>query len=111
MHKKAKISLVENIMAVINEIIGEFPKLPNCITEMPLNGTEEEDDVMIKNLEDYYHALAELVGGHSKTKEGKIILNHNKVPDFQGYPPLEDIYKQFKEETDVNPEDPSKMKT
>ncbi|MFT5641067.1 MAG: hypothetical protein ACI9DJ_002991 [Algoriphagus sp.] len=93
MHKKAKIALVENIMAVINEIIGEFPKLPNCITKMPLNGAEEEDDVMIKNLEDYYHALAEVLGKYSKTQEEKVTLNHNKEPDFQGYPPLEGIYQ------------------
>jgi len=66
MHNKSKIELEENILAIINRISDEYPELSKYIPEMPLNGTEE-DDVMIKNLEDYHHTLEDLVHKYAKT--------------------------------------------
>ena len=40
--------------------------------------------------------------------------DHNKkeqLPDSLNYPPNEDIYRQFKKEEDVDPENPTRMKT
>ncbi|MNF27747.1 hypothetical protein D3C84_84080 [compost metagenome] len=34
----------------------------------------------------------------------------NKIPDSLLYPPSEDIYSQFKKESEIDPEDPSKKK-
>jgi hypothetical protein len=96
---------VLNLGVIQNKTLGE-----GIHFKTPVSQPSTTNYVMIKSLEDYYHALAELVGKYSKTQEGKVTLNHNKEPDFQGYPPLEDIYQQFKKGTDVSPEDPSKMK-
>lgn len=43
-----------------------------------------------------------------KRKPGK--KDKNKLPDSLLYPPSEDIYSQFKKESDIDPEDISKNK-
>ena len=43
-----------------------------------------------------------------KRKPGK--KDKNKLPDSLLYPPSEDIYSQFKKESDIDPEDISKKK-
>jgi hypothetical protein len=46
----------------------------------------------------------------SDDKAAKIVDEKSKVPDSLIYPPSEDIYKQFRKESDINPEDISKKK-
>lgn len=43
-----------------------------------------------------------------KRKPGK--KDKNTIPDFLQYPPSEDIYTQFKKESDIDPENISKNK-
>ncbi len=45
-----------------------------------------------------------------KDKKSKSEDEENKVPDSLLYPPSEDIYKQFRKESDINPEDITKKK-
>ena len=50
---------------------------------------------------------------NDKFSSAKVKLDHDKVdevPDSLLYPPSEDIYNQFKKESDIDPEDISKNK-
>jgi hypothetical protein len=107
---KTKLELEQKIIDITLLIQNEFPELSKYISEMPSNNSEE-DEITIKTLEKYFDSLEELIANYAKTHEGKITLKDNKELDLQEYPPSEDIYEQFKEETDVNPEEPSKKKT
>lgn len=65
---KTKKELEEHISNIIVKIHGEYPELSKYIIEMPLTGTENESGI-IKNLENYYHSLEELVAKYAKTHE------------------------------------------
>ncbi len=109
---KTKIELEENIMNILDKIHGEFPELSKYITEMPLMRAESEE-VVIRNLKDYYDSLEGLVAKYSKTHLETIVRKEDKTPEVTGYPiypPSEDIYEQLKEETEIDPEDLSKKK-
>ena len=110
---KTKIALEQKIMNITAAIHKEYPELSKYISEMPANNAEEEE-INIKTLENYYHSLEELVDKYAKTHLKTIDQEDNRTHELSGYPlypPSEDIYRQFKEKSDVNPEDISKKKT
>ncbi|MFD2907861.1 hypothetical protein ACFSX9_03840 [Flavobacterium ardleyense] len=94
----------ESITNITAKIQREFPELNKYILEMPQNNTDTEE-VTIKCLTDYYLSLEDIVSEYSKTHSQK-----THYADQQIYPPSEDIYVQFKEETEINPEDITKKK-
>ena len=109
---KTKIELEQNIITITTKIYDEFPELSKYVSEMPANNSENEE-INIKNLEDYYNSLKEVMNEYSKTHNSSIAKKNTAktdYPDLQIYPPSEDIYQQFKEETDLNPEDITKKK-
>ncbi|TLP80148.1 hypothetical protein [Maribacter sp. ACAM166] len=63
---KTKIELEQNIISITAKIHKEFPELSKHITEIPVNDSEE-DEIDIKNLEDYYHSLVEILSKYAKT--------------------------------------------
>jgi hypothetical protein len=63
---KTKIEWHQDIVNITNTIHQEFPELSKYITEMPVKGSDNEE-VNVKNLEDYYHSLEELVNRYAKT--------------------------------------------
>lgn len=108
---KTKAEWGQDVINITNTIHQKFPELSKYIAEMPMKSSGK-DDVTVKNLEDYYHSLEDFLNKYAKTHadtKGKF-----KPPMFSGYPlypPSEDIYQHFKEETDLNPEEPAKKKT
>jgi hypothetical protein len=101
---------IVNITSVIQE---RFPELSKYILEMPENNSAYEE-INIKNLEDYYHSLEDIVNKYAKTHTGTVSKKDITTPAFPGYPsypPSEDIYRQGEKEMDLNPEDLSKNKT
>lgn len=61
-----KIELQQKIISITAKIHKEFPELSKHISEIPINDSEE-DEINIKNLEDYYHSLKEIVNKYAKT--------------------------------------------
>jgi hypothetical protein len=58
--------LEQRIIRITGEIHKEFPELVKYITEIPISvSTETEGN--IKNLEDYYSSLEEIIHKYSKT--------------------------------------------
>ena len=100
-----------NITMIIND---EYPELSKYLKEMPSNiSKEDEEGINIKNLEEYYNSLAEVIKDYSKTHTGKNAKSDTKKPEFPGYPlypPVEDIYNNGKIEIEINPNDLSKNK-
>lgn len=109
---KTKKELEQDIISMCTYIHSEFPELSKYIIEMPENNAEDEE-INIKNLEEYYQSLEGLVDQYAKTHDAKIAKEIIKPSLFEGYPlypASEDIYKQDKQERDLNPEDLSKKK-
>ena len=105
--------LQQNIIDITNKIQTEYPELMKFISEMPVNN-QENQDVNVKSLENYYQSLHDTLKKYSKThidKDDTLKNESHKYADLQIYPPSEDIYRQFKEEKDLNPEDITKRKT
>ena len=63
---KTKIELEQSIMNITAKIHKEFPELVKYITEIPVNISAEAEG-NIKNLEDYYFSLEEIISKYSKT--------------------------------------------
>ncbi|AUC84634.1 hypothetical protein CW731_04670 [Polaribacter sp. ALD11] len=63
---KTKIELEQNIISITAKIHNEFPELSKYIIEIPMNDSKE-DEVDIKNLEDYYNSLKEIVSNYANT--------------------------------------------
>lgn len=107
------LEIEQNIINITAKINSEFPELSKYISEMPANNSENEE-LNSKNLQDYYNSLKDVLNKYSKTHEENIDHENSdkKVyKDLHIYPASEDIYQQFKQETDLNPEDISKKKT
>jgi len=66
---KTKPELEQNIIEITTNIHQEFPELSKYIIEMPENHSEN-DAVNLKNLEDYYNSLEELVNNYALTHKG-----------------------------------------
>jgi hypothetical protein len=63
---QTKTELELRIIRITGRIHKEFPELVKYITEIPINvSTEVEGN--IKNLEDYYSSLEEIINKYSKT--------------------------------------------
>lgn len=109
---KTKIELDQNIINITTKIQTEFPELVKYITEMPENNSEEAA-VNLKNLADYCDSLHNILAEYSKTHPSAKSNTKDINPayaDLQLYPESQDIYNQFKQETEINPEDISKKK-
>jgi hypothetical protein len=65
-HMKTKIELEQDIISITSKIHKEFPELVKYITEIPIHISAEAEG-NIKNLEDYYSSLEEIIRTYSKT--------------------------------------------
>jgi hypothetical protein len=63
---KTKMELERSIISITGKIHKEFPELVKYITEIPINISAEAEG-NIKNLEDYYSSLEEIISKYSKT--------------------------------------------
>jgi hypothetical protein len=63
---KTTIELDHNILNITNKIHKDFPELVKYITEIPIHISAEAEG-NIKNLEDYYSSLEEIINKNSKT--------------------------------------------
>lgn len=111
---KTEIEWNQDIINITTRIHQEFPELAKHIREMPVKTSEKDNEgVNIKNLEDYYHSLAKMVGTYSKTHtdtSGNDDAEKDQVSAYPLYPPSEDIYYQDKKEMEIDPNNPSKHK-
>ncbi len=109
---KTKIELEQSIIEITATIHQEFPELSKYISEMPSNNSDNEE-LNVKNLSKYYNSLENLVIDYATTHIASISKKALETDALSGipiYPPSEDIYQQFKEESDLNPENLSKNK-
>ena len=103
----------QDIKNITNLIYQKYPELAKYISEIPFVDSGD-NKVTAKSLEEYYNSLEELVHEYAKTHDGKVPQKYHGAPKFPGYlpyPPSEDIYKQWKKEKNLNPEDLSKSKS
>ncbi|MFN3756856.1 MAG: hypothetical protein ACK4RM_07860 [Flavobacterium sp.] len=105
----------KDILDITLQIQNYYPELSKYIEEIPVNyDRADRNQISIKNMQDYYNSLVEIVSKYAKNEE---IKTENNAPDkskFDGfpiYPPSDDIYARGKEETLLNPEDISNNKT
>lgn len=63
---KSKIELEQKIIRITAKIHEEFPELSKYIIEIPVHDSEA-DEINLKNLEDYYDSLEEIVSKYAKT--------------------------------------------
>lgn len=106
----------QEILQIKSQIDKEYPELSKYIKEMAVNvsqTTSDNDEINTKNLAAYHHKLKEMMDNYSKSQT---IIDANdasaeNLPGYPHYPASEDIYKQDKEEADINPSDPTKKKT
>lgn len=106
---KTILELEQDIINITNKIQDKFPELTKYIVELPGNNSYNEE-ITSKNLSDYYHTLEDIISEYTKTHKSSG-GEHTSYSDLQVYPASEDIYEKFKEETDIDTEDISKMKT
>jgi len=109
---KTKIELEQQIIKLTSKIQEELPELSQFIPEMRENNSEGEE-VDLKNLEEYYNSLNEMVNKYVNAHKAEGTPTNEEATTFPGYPlypPSEDIYSQGKKEMDINPEDLSKKK-
>ncbi|WP_255069016.1 hypothetical protein [Lacihabitans sp. LS3-19] len=101
----------KEIINITMKIQKDFPELTKFIAEMPVK-TSDEKGINVKNLEEYYNSLVDLIGEYAETHVSA--NNQAKVENFPGYPlypASEDIYRKGKKEMDMNPSDLSKKKS
>ncbi len=116
--------LNRDILFITQEIQKKFPELSKYIVEMPVKNSSIDDEAgNIKNLENYYDSLNNLLNKYAMEKDNSKNLNTNpkikngdienksSVKAYPLYPASEDIYNKFKEEEDLNPEDITKRKS
>ena len=63
---QTKTELEQRIISITGKIHKEFPELVKYITEIPIHISAEAEG-NIKNLEDYYSSLEEIINKYSKT--------------------------------------------
>jgi phage host-nuclease inhibitor protein Gam len=63
---QTKTELEKRIIRITGKIHKEFPELVKYITEIPIHISAEAEG-NIKNLEDYYSSLEEIINKYSKT--------------------------------------------
>jgi hypothetical protein len=92
---------IMNITAIIHQ---KYPELLKYMDEMPIIHSDDAE-INRKNLWEYYNSLKTLKEEYAKTHR-----KEHGISDAHLYPPEEDIYRNLKEEKDVDPEDPTKNK-
>lgn len=101
----------QKIIDIIAKVNQEFPELSKFITEIPISVSEKSKaGINIKNLEEYYNSLVEIVNTYSKTHT----IAKAKKAELSAYPlysASEDIYEKGKVEREIDPENISKNKT
>jgi len=110
---KTELEWEQKILEIKNTIHNEFPELVKFISKMPTNDLRK-DEKNIQALDNYYHSLNALVTEYAKTHKEENATRKTEIQGFIGYPsypPSEDIYAHSKEESEIDPEDISKMKT
>lgn len=78
-----------------------------------MKNKSEKDLVNLKNLEKSHESIDELVSPYSDKHNNSMAkkdMETTENPGYPLYPPSEDIYNQWKEEKDLNPENISKRK-
>lgn len=107
--------LKKDIVNITMKIQQEYPELSKYITEMPVKISDKNnEEINIKNLQDYHSSLAAVLQNYSKTHtamKAKKDAEQTNLSKYPLYPDSEDIYNHGKKETDLNPEDLSKNKT
>jgi hypothetical protein len=80
---KTKAKWEQDILNITINMDKEFPELSKYLNEMPLKVSNKDKDVInIKNLEEYYNSLMEMLEEYSKTHVGvkektmKVILTN-----------------------------------
>lgn len=109
---KTKIELDEQIKNITGKIHKEYPVLAKHITKMPKHNSKN-DEIMIKELDDYYHSLEYLVYKYAMTQNTVLTKKDIEMPIFSegsNDSSSENIYQHSKEEKDLNPEDISTKK-
>lgn len=109
---KTKQELEQRILDITAIIRKQFPELSKYINEMPDNN-DENQAVNMESLAAYHESLAQLVSNYANAHKASLAngdVNALTNSGYPIYPPNEDIYKQAKQEKDLNPEDVSKRK-
>ncbi len=110
---KNKIELEQRIANIISTIRRDFPELTKYFVETP-SMNSGDDETNIKNLQDYYNSLKELVNNNPQipsNEDASKLQEKSEFPGYPHYPPSEDIYLKDKKEGKINPADLSKNKT
>lgn len=105
--------LEEKITKITIKIQKEFPELSQYISEMPKIDSDN-DELNIKNLEHYYNSLKDILNNNVKNYDLKSHPEIEKTAAYAedfSYPQSEDIYKNSKQETEINPDNISKKKS
>lgn len=111
---KSITELERDIVSITFKIYNEFPELSKYIGEIPIHyASKESNHLGAKKFKEYYNSLAGVVSEYAKTQGAtseNIDTESVKFKGYPQYPPSEDIYNQGIQETELNPEDPSKNK-
>ena len=118
---KTEGELNRDILFITMKIHKEFPELSKYLIETPINFFEKNSKEINKgNLEDYHNSLLNILKGYSigrlkmdnlKLNEMKKIADKSTLTGYPVNPSSEDAYNNWKEETELNPEDITKKKT
>lgn len=104
----------KDILGIIIEIQQKFPELVKYLNEIPIKFSEKEsEEINIKNLNDYYNSLMNVVDKYSKTHDAKQTLKNTRIKAttlYPFYPASDDIYNQGEKVMLLNPEDLSENK-
>lgn len=80
---KIETELGKDIMNITMKMHVEYPELSKYIQEMPVNISENDEDVInSRNMEEYYNSLAQLIAEYSKTHEAIKIKNAPEALNF-----------------------------
>ncbi|NJC26967.1 hypothetical protein [Neolewinella antarctica] len=104
--------LEQKIIRVTTKIKTDFPELSKYILEMPENNSAS-DDINTESLEEYYYSLVEFADNYADTHKRTITRRNVDKLLFSEYPtyaPSEDIYRQDREEINVDPENITQRK-
>lgn len=111
--------LEQDIVNITLKINKQFPELSEYLIEMPLRLLVVNNNKINKNnLEDYYDSLNELLNSYSNEhlKMDNLKLSNMKqkqknILDGFNNTSSDDVYNNWKEETEIDPENITKKKT
>ena len=130
---KSKKDINNTILLTTLKIQEEYPELTKYLDEIPEHALfQANGDISNKGLVDYLESLKDLLKTYAKVHDANLPHQNSmkqkdmstqdskketedilkiKFPGYPTYPESEDIYNQDKEETDMDPEDLSKIKS